>query len=102
MKKFKFGSLLTTCFMVCVFVLPTGLLSAREKGIPTENIKNAFRMILAETDKNKDGKLSLQECLGMSKDPKQMEKNCKYWDANSDGFITEEEYIQQVKKIERR
>ena len=28
-----------------------------------------------------------------------MEKNCKYWDANGDGFITEEEYVQQVKKI---
>ena len=30
---------------------------------------------------------------------KEMEKNCKYWDANGDGVITEDEYVQQVKKM---
>jgi len=58
--------------------------------------------IITEADTNKDGKLSMQECLGMSKEPKKMEKKCKYWDANDNGFITEDEYVQQVKKIERK
>ena len=85
-------------FIFSFIVLTAGLSSAREKGIPTDRIKNAFRMVLTEADKNKDGKLSQQECLGMSKDPK-MEKSCKYWDANGDGMITEDEYVQQVRKI---
>jgi Ca2+-binding EF-hand superfamily protein len=44
----------------------------------------------------------MQEYLGRSNKPKKMEKNCKYWDANHDGFITEDEYVQQVKKIKRK
>ena len=35
----------------------------------------------------------------MTKDKKKAEKDCKYWDANGDGVITEEEYVKQVKKI---
>ncbi len=58
-------------------------------------------MVLVQADLNKDDKLSLQECIGMSKSPK-MEKNCKYWDINKDGVITEEEYVQQAKKIGRK
>jgi hypothetical protein len=27
------------------------------------------------------------------------EKECKYWDANGDGTITEEEYVSQARKI---
>jgi Ca2+-binding EF-hand superfamily protein len=72
---------------------------AQEKGIPTEAIKNAYRQILANTDKNGDGKISLQECVSISKDQKKMEKDCKYWDADGDGLITEDEYVQQVKKL---
>jgi len=57
-------------------------------------------IIIIEADTNKDGKLSMQEYLGMSNELKKMEKNCKYWDANHDGFITDNEYVQQGKKIE--
>jgi hypothetical protein len=28
-----------------------------------------------------------------------MEKDCKYWDANGDGVITEDEYVKQVRRI---
>ena len=26
-------------------------------------------------------------------------KNCKYWDANGDGTITEDEYVKQSRKL---
>jgi len=62
-------------------------------------IKGAYQSVISALDANKDGKLSLTECMAMSKDKKKAEKDCKYWDANSDSVITEEEYVQQVKKI---
>ena len=62
-------------------------------------IKGAYRQVLAEADKNRDGKLSMSECLAVWKDKKTAEKNCRYWDANGDGVITEDEYVQQVRKI---
>ena len=62
-------------------------------------IKGAYQSVISALDANKDGKLSLTECMAMSKDKKKAEKDCKYWDANGDGVITEEEYVQQVKKI---
>jgi hypothetical protein len=71
---------------------------AQQGGIPTEAIKSAYQQVLAGADKNGDGKLSLKECMAISKDQKKMEKDCKYWDANGDGLITEDEYVQQVKK----
>lgn len=101
MKGFKFWTFFALVFSG-FFVVTAGPVSAQGKGIPTENIKGAFRMVLSEADKNKDGKLSQDECLAMSKDPKKMEKNCKYWDANGDGLITEDEYVQQVKKIGKK
>jgi hypothetical protein len=84
------------------FTLVTGsLLLAQEKGPPTDAIKNAYRQILASTDKNGDGKLSLAECMSISRNKSKIEKDCKYWDANGDGYITEEEYVKQAKAIMR-
>ena len=61
--------------------------------------KEAFKSILSSADTDKDGKLSLQECYAIWKDKKLAEKNCKYWDANGDGYITEDEYVKQSKKL---
>jgi Ca2+-binding EF-hand superfamily protein len=55
--------------------------------------KKAFQKILAEADKNHDGKISKEEFMPLYKDPAKAEKNYKAWDLNQDGFITEEEYI---------
>jgi Ca2+-binding EF-hand superfamily protein len=98
MKGFKI-SFFSAVFLFGFFVVMTGALQAQERGIPTEMIKNAYQQVLAGADKNGDGKLSMQECLAVSKDKARQEKNCKYWDANGDGIITEDEYVQQVKKI---
>ena len=87
--------------LVSLTLLTGSLLLAQEKGPPAEAIKNVYRQILASADKNGDGKLSLAECMSISKNKSKIEKDCKYWDANGDGFITEEEYVKQAKAIMR-
>jgi hypothetical protein len=75
--------------------------SAQPAGPSESMIKEAYRTIASSLDANKDGKLSVTECMAMSKDKKKAEKDCKYWDENGDGIITEEEYVRQVKKVMR-
>lgn len=100
MKRLWLRSFLTTVF-VSLALLTASHLLAQEKGPPTEVIKGAYRQILASADKNGDGKLSLAECMSISKNKSKIEKDCKYWDANGDGFITEEEYVKQAQTIMR-
>lgn len=71
-------------------------------GGPEEMARSAFRQILAEADRNKDGKLSVAECKAMFKDPAVADRNCGFWDANRDGTITEDEYVAQAKSVQRR
>ena len=97
MRKYGFRAFVML-FVSAVLMLIGGVSLAQDGGMSTEAIKNAYRQILAGADKNGDGKISMQECRAMSS-AKEMEKNCKYWDANGDGFITQEEYVQQVKKL---
>ena len=87
--------------LVSLTLLTGSLLLAQEKGPPTEAIKSVYRQILASTDKNGDGKLSLAECMSISKNKSKIERDCKYWDANGDGYITEEEYVKQARGIMR-
>jgi Ca2+-binding EF-hand superfamily protein len=100
MKKYG-GRVFLMIFVSALFMLIGRVLWAQDRGIPTEAIKNAYRQILAGADKNNDGKISTQECRAMST-AKEMEKSCRYWDTNGDGVITEDEYVQQVKKIGNR
>jgi Ca2+-binding EF-hand superfamily protein len=98
----KCGVRIFLMIFVCALFLLTGkVLRAQNGGIPTEAIKNAYQQILAGADKNGDGTISTQECTAMSAS-RDMGKNCKYWDANGDGAITEDEYVQQVKKMGNR
>jgi Ca2+-binding EF-hand superfamily protein len=97
MRKYGFRAFVMI-FVSAVLMLIGGVSLAQDGGMSTEAIKNAYRQILAGADKNGDGRISMQECRAMSS-AKEMEKNCKYWDANGDGFITQEEYVQQVKKL---
>jgi hypothetical protein len=86
-------------FCIGVLTLSGSSTFAQDVGPSDARIKEAYRTVLSSLDANKDGKLSVSECMTMSKDKKKAEKDCKYWDANSDGVITEEEYVKQVKKI---
>lgn len=100
MKRFWLRSFPVTVF-VSFALLTASFLLAQEKGPPTEVIKGAYRQILANADKNGDGKLSLDECMSISKNKSKIEKDCKYWDANGDGYITEEEYVKQARGVMR-
>jgi hypothetical protein len=100
MKNFWLCSFITGVF-VCSVLLAGSYLSAQEKGPPAEVMKGVYQQILASADKNGDGKLSLAECMSISKNKSKIEKDCKYWDANGDGYITEEEYVKQAKGIMR-
>jgi signal transduction histidine kinase len=87
----------------CVGVLALSAIPSLAQGVGPSDaaIKEAYQSLISALDANKDGKLSVTECMAMSKDKKKAEKDCKYWDANGDGVITEEEYVKQVKKIMR-
>jgi EF hand len=87
----------------CIGVLTLSAIPSLAQGVgPSDaGIKEAYQSLISALDANKDGKLSVTECMAMSKDKKKAEKDCKYWDVNGDGVITEEEYVKQVKKIMR-
>jgi hypothetical protein len=100
MKELRLRFLLSGA-LVSLTLLTGSLLLAQEKGSPTEAIKNVYRQILSSADKNGDDKLSLAECMSISNKKSKIDKDCKYWDANGDGYITEEEYVKQVNAIMR-
>ncbi len=87
--------------VVAMSLLVPGASPAQQKGPSDDRIKGAYQQVLAEADKNRDGKLSMSECMAVWKDKKTAEKNCQYWDANGDGIITEDEYVKQVRKMMR-
>jgi hypothetical protein len=84
-----------------ILVLTGSLVSAAQRGPSDEMIKGAYQQILGTADKNGDGKLSMAECTSISRDKAKIEKDCKYWDANGDGTITEDEYASQARRIMR-
>jgi hypothetical protein len=71
-------------------------------GPPQQNIREAYKMILSQVDANKDGKLSVAECMAIYKDKAMAEKNCTFWDADKDGIITEEEYVMQGSSLGKK
>ncbi len=93
---FTFAALV---FFAAAIVLTSSLANAQGVGPSDARTKEAFKSIVSSADTDKDGKLSLQECYAVWKDKKLAEKNCKYWDANGDGYITEDEYVKQSKKL---
>jgi hypothetical protein len=88
-------------FIFSILILLGSVSVAKEKAAREDLIRNAYRQILTAADKNGDGKLSMDECMSISKNKKKIEKDCKYWDADGNGVITEDEYVKQVLKILR-
>jgi hypothetical protein len=86
----------------CATVLPGIVLATSLQAAPPgpsrAMIGAAFKEILAAADTNRDGKLGMTECLTLSSNRAKIEKDCRYWDANGDGLITEAEYVQQARK----
>jgi hypothetical protein len=71
-------------------------------GPPEQNIRKAYKMILSQVDANKDGKLSVDECMHIYKDKSMAEKNCTFWDVDKDGIITEDEYVMQGSNLGKK
>jgi Ca2+-binding EF-hand superfamily protein len=71
-------------------------------GPPEQNIIKAYKMILVQADADKDGKLSVTECMAIYKDKTLAEKNCTFWDIDKDGIITEAEYVQQASSVGKK
>ena len=89
--------LLTAILILALSINPV---SAQDREVvKIKALKTGYNMLLSDVDKNKDGKISLEECLSPWKDKAVGESKCKYWDKNGDGIITEEEYVQQGLKI---
>ena len=93
--------LLSGMFIFCFLILSGNVSAAKEKAVREDLIRNAYRQICTAADKNGDGKISMDECMAISRDKKKIAKDCKYWDADGNGVITEDEYVKQVKKIMR-
>jgi len=90
--------ILLTAFLVPA--LTTNPVSAQDReAVKIKALKTGYNMLLSEVDKNKDGKISIEECLPIWKDKAIGENKCKYWDKNGNGIITEEEYVQQGLQI---
>jgi len=93
MFKMKSITLLTA---ILILALTINLVTAQDReAVKIKALKTGYNMLLSEVDKNKDGKISLEECLSAWKEKAIGESKCKYWDKNGDGIIIEEEYIQQ-------
>ena len=85
---------------IVVPALTINPVSAQDReAVKVKALKTGYNMLLSEVDKNKDGKISLEECLSTWKDKAIGESKCKYWDKNGNGIITEEEYVQQGLQI---
>jgi hypothetical protein len=90
--------ILLSILMISVGMVSTGY----SAGAPESNIKNVYKMIVTQADANKDGKLSVSECMAIYKDKKKAEKNCTYWDDDKDGFISEDEYMKQADSLKNK
>jgi Ca2+-binding EF-hand superfamily protein len=101
MKRHGLCGMFLALLVAASFMLPAGSVWAQPSKPPDSVYKAGFQEILKAADKNGDGKLSMDECVAISKDKKKVEKDCKYWDANGDGTITQDEYVQQAKKMMR-
>jgi Ca2+-binding EF-hand superfamily protein len=86
--------------MLIISVLITISLNAQDESKKIEqSARKAYKELLKETDKNKDGKISKAEFYAIWKDKKVADKNYKAWDTNKDGFILEDEYVKAVMDI---
>jgi hypothetical protein len=83
--------------VIIVALTLNSLAVAAPKEPPEAFVRSAFQELLQATDTNRDGKLAVAECMAIFKDKAVAEKNCKYWDANGDGTITEDEYVKQAR-----
>jgi Ca2+-binding EF-hand superfamily protein len=89
-------------FSLAVIIMVGALSIGKATDPAEERARSAYKLILSQTDANKDGKLSLAECRAIYKDPALADKNCNFWDANKDGLISEDEYVKQAQSLGKK
>jgi Ca2+-binding EF-hand superfamily protein len=77
-------------------MVSSSMVFAQDQNNLEQRVREAFKSILQQTDKNKDGKISLDEYCAIWKDKNSAEKKFKTWDVNKDGYLTEEEYVKVI------
>ncbi len=84
--------------------LTLGLLAAAASATPPpeQTVRDVFVQIRTVADTNQDGTLSVEECKTLLTDQQQAQRNCRFWDADQDGVITEDEYVERVGRVTRR
>jgi Ca2+-binding EF-hand superfamily protein len=97
MKNIQFPAILT----LLLILLSLAVFSQKsDRSKEMEKVaRKAYKLLLEETDKNKDGKISKAEFFAIWKDKKIAEEKFIFWDTNKDGYITEEEYVKAVGSI---
>jgi len=88
--------------LIISFSVPFSLWAQETAKVMEKNAHSAYKMLLKETDKNNDGKISKGEFYAIWKDKKIAEEKYKTWDVNKDGYITEEEYVKVVLDIGKK
>jgi Ca2+-binding EF-hand superfamily protein len=79
--------------LTIIFISAAIIGKAQDQKQIEKNIRQAYKDLLKETDKDKDGKISKAEYFAIWKDKKVAEEKYKPWDINKDGYITEDEYV---------
>ena len=82
-------------------LLPCSVIGQKDKDME-KAARNAYKLLLKETDKNNDGKISKTEFFAIWKDKKVAEEKWTFWDTSRDGFITEDEYVKAVMDIGKK
>ena len=92
------------CIIVSAALLITVVMASpgHTAGPSEDNIREAYKLILSQLDVNKDGKLSVAECMAIYKSKSTGEKNCTSWDVDKDGIITEDEYVKQGSSLGKK
>ena len=92
------------CIIVSAALLITVVMASpgRTAGPSEDNIREAYKLILSQLDVNKDGKLSVAECMAIYKSKSIGEKNCTSWDVDKDGIITEDEYVKRGSNLGKK
>jgi Ca2+-binding EF-hand superfamily protein len=80
----------------------SSMIFAQDQKNLEQRVREAFKTLLQQTDKNKDAKISLDEYCAIWKDKNSAEKKFKTWDVNSDGYITEEEYVKVIMEMGKK
>jgi hypothetical protein len=69
---------------------------------PEQTVREVFVQVRTVADTNQDGALSVEECTSLLTDRQQAQRNCRFWDADKDGILTEDEYVERVGRVTGR